>query len=272
MRTFLAWLRERRERRRERWDLVLEHLALQHQIRVLQRSGTRRPRLRPWDRLFWLILSRLGSRWRSALIIVQPGTVLKWRRQGLSLVFGRRHDGRWWGGRPRVDAEVRELIGHMARVNLLWGAPRIHGELLKLGFTVSEATVSRYLRRRPRPGSQRWATFIRNHLLLGSAGFETGPQHRKHLRGEHLDQAATVPASECRSPEQGEPMRPAFRLPEARLCDAYPAGWQDRAQGHSRSLGLGLPLRPIMDATQFSTGRAHIRAPPPSPHLMSHAA
>ncbi len=166
MRTFPAWLRERRERRRERWDLVFEHLALQHQVRVLQRSGTRRPRLTPWDRLFWVILSRLWSRWRSSLIIVQPGAVLKWRRQGLRLVFGRRHDGRWRGGRPRVDAEVRELIAQMARLNLLWGAPRIHGELLKVGFTVSEATVSRYLRRLPRPGSQRWATFIRNHLLL----------------------------------------------------------------------------------------------------------
>ena len=94
MRTALAWLRERRGRRRERWDLVFEHLALQHQIRILQRSGTRRPRLTPWDRLFWLILSRLWSRWRGSLIIVQPGTVLKWRRQGLSLVFGRRHHGR----------------------------------------------------------------------------------------------------------------------------------------------------------------------------------
>ena len=96
-------------------------------------------------RLFWLIRPRLWSRWRGSLINVRPGTVLKWRRQGLGLVFEHRHDGRWRGGRPRVDAEVRDLIAHMARVNLLWGAPRSHGELLKLGFTVSEATVSRYL-------------------------------------------------------------------------------------------------------------------------------
>lgn len=146
MRTFLAWLRGWRRRRRERWDRICEHLALQHQVRVLQRSGTRRPRLTPEDRLFWLILSRLWSRWRGSLSIVRPETVLKWRRQGLRLVFGRRHGGRWRGGQLRVDAEVREFIAHMARVNLLWGAPRIHGELLKVGFTVSEATVSRYLR------------------------------------------------------------------------------------------------------------------------------
>jgi hypothetical protein len=119
-----------------------------------------------------------------------------------------------------VDAEVRDLIAHMARVNLLWGAPRIHGGLLKLGFTVSEATVSRYLRRLPRPRSQRWATFICNHLLLGSAGVDPGPEYKQHLGGGHIDQIAPVPASECRSPEQGQPMRPAFRLPEPRMCDA----------------------------------------------------
>ncbi len=171
-----------------------------------------------------------------------------------------------------MDAEVRELIGHMARVNLLWGAPRIHGELLKLGFTVSEATVSRYLRRIPRPRSQRWATFIRNQLLLGPAGFGSGPQHSKHLGRGRLDQIAAVPASECRSPEQGEPMRPAFRLPEARLCDANPTGRQEKAQEHSRSLELCLPLRPITHATRHGTAVAHIRAPPPLPHPMSHAA
>ena len=71
----LAWLRGWRRRRRERWDLVIEHLALQHQVRVLQRSETRRPRLTPWDRLFWLILSHLWPRWRGSLLIVHPGTV-----------------------------------------------------------------------------------------------------------------------------------------------------------------------------------------------------
>jgi hypothetical protein len=272
MRMLLAWLRGWRRRCRERWDLVFEHLALQHQVRVLQRSGTGRPRLTPCDRLFWLILSRLWSRWRGSLIIVQPATVLKWRRQGLSLVFGRRHDGRWRGGRPHVGTEVRELIAHMARANLLWGAPRIHGELLKLGFSVSEATVSRYLRRLPRPGSQQWATFIRNHLLLRPTGFDPGQEYRQHLGGEHFDQVVPVPASECRSAEQSQPMRPAFRLSQSGMCDANPTGWQERAQGHSRSLELCLPLRPITHPTRHGTRGAHIRAPPPLPHSISHAA
>ena len=272
MRTFLAWLRERRVRRRERWDLVFEHLALQHQIRVLQRSGTHRPRLTPWDRLFWLILSRLWSRWRGSLIIVQPGTVLKWRRQGFSLVFGRRHDGRWRGGRPRVDAELRELIGHMARVNLLWGAPRIHGELLKLGFTLSEATVSRYLRRLPRPRSQGWATFVRNHLLPILDRFDSVAEHRHRLGGGHLDRTPAFPASEWRSPERGGPMRPVFRQPEARMRDVSITGLKDRARGHSRNLGLCLPSRPIADAARYRVGIAHIRAPPPPAHPVPHAA
>ena len=126
------------------------------------------------------------------------------------LIFGRRHDGRWRGGRPRVDAEVRELIGHMAWANLLWGAPRIHGELLKLGFTLCEATVSRYLRRLPRPRSQGWATFVRNHLLLIPDRFDSVAKHRHHLGGGHLDRTAAFPASEWRSPERGGPMRPVF--------------------------------------------------------------
>ncbi len=263
MRMLLAWLRGWRRRRRERWDLVFEHLALQHQVWILQRSGTRRPRLTPWDRLFWVILSRQWSGWRGSLNIVQPGTDLKCRRQGHNLVIGRSHDGRWRGGRPRVDAEVRELIAHMARLNLLWGAPRIHGELLKVGFSVSEATVSRYLRRLPRPRSQRWTTFIRNHLLLGPAGFVSGLESRQHLGQEHFEQVAAVPASKCRRPEQGQPMRPGFRLPEPRMCDAYPTGWQDAIFGHIRSLVES--LRPITDAIRHRTETAHIRAPPPLP-------
>ena len=80
----------------------------------------------------------------------------------------------------------------MARVNLLWGAPRIHGELLKLGFTLSEATVSRYLRRLPRPRSQGWTTFVRNHLLLIPGRFDSIAEHRHHLGGCRLDRTACL--------------------------------------------------------------------------------
>jgi hypothetical protein len=99
--------------------------------------------------------------WRSALVLVQPATVECWHRDP-----GAR---RWWRhsrrpGRPRIDAQSRDLIGRLAEENCLWGAPRIHGELLKLGVVVSERTVSRYLRERPNRPSQTWRTFLANHL------------------------------------------------------------------------------------------------------------
>jgi putative transposase len=131
-----------------RRDLLLEMLALRHQLAVLARSNRR---FRPRDRLLWLILRRMWPRWRDALVLVQPATVDRWHRD--------RFDRRWWlrsrrPGRPRIDSHCRDLIGRLAEENRLWGAPRIHGELLKLGIVVSERTVSRYLRGRPKRSSQ----------------------------------------------------------------------------------------------------------------------
>jgi hypothetical protein len=96
-----------------------------------------------WDRLFWILFSHSWPQWRDSLIIVQPETVLRWHREGWSALWRYRSHGRWRDGRPRVSSEVRHLIVRMARENFLWGAPRIHGELLMLGFCVSQATVSR---------------------------------------------------------------------------------------------------------------------------------
>ncbi len=146
---------------RTRTELVLEGIALRHQIAVLKRSGTRRPCFRRWDRLFWILLSWWWPAWRESLLIVQPETVLRWRRNGWSAFWRYRSRGRWRGGRPNVSREVRGLIARMARENFLWGAPRIHGELLMLGFTVSKATVSRYLPAADRRPGQSWRTFIR---------------------------------------------------------------------------------------------------------------
>ncbi len=150
---------------RKRTELVLEAIALRHQIAVLERCGTCRPRFRVWDRLFWVLLSRWWPRWRQALMIVQPETVLRWRRYGWSALWRSRSRGRWRGGRPRVSREVRELIVRMARENFLWGAPRIHGELRMLGFEVSQATVSRYLRTSGRYPGQSWRTFFCNQAV-----------------------------------------------------------------------------------------------------------
>jgi hypothetical protein len=150
---------------RTRTALVLESVALRHQIAVLERSGTRRPCFRFWDRLFWILFSRWWPQWRDSLIIVQPETVLRWRREGWSALWLYRSRGRWRGGRPRVSGEIRHLIVRMARENFLWGAPRIHGELLMLGFSVSQATVSRYLPARSRRRGQSWRTFLRNQAM-----------------------------------------------------------------------------------------------------------
>ena len=127
------------------FGLILEMIALRHQISVLKRSGTRRPCLRLRDRLFWLLLARWWPGWRDSLVIVQPATVWRWRRSGWSGLWRYRSRGRWGGGRLRISKELRQLIVRMARENFLWGAPRIQGELLMLGFAVSQATVSRYM-------------------------------------------------------------------------------------------------------------------------------
>src|SRR5215467_8024095 len=125
---------------------------------------------------FWVFLSRWWANWQRGLIIVQPGTVLRWRRRGFWAIWGSGSCRRWRGGRPRISGEVRALIVRMSRENFLWGAPRIHGELLKPGFLVSQATVSRYMPRRGYPPTQGWRTFLRNQasaigtIGLGEAG------------------------------------------------------------------------------------------------------
>jgi putative transposase len=142
--------------------LVLENLALRHQLAVLQRTVPR-PRLRASDRVFWVLLARLWSGWPAALAIVQPDTVIRWQRAGFRLFWtwkSRRHGP----GRPAVAPEVRLLIHRMCEANPLWGAPRIHGELRKLGIEISQTTVSKYLPLRRTPPSQTWRTFLANHV------------------------------------------------------------------------------------------------------------
>lgn len=147
-----------------RADLEAELLALRHQILVLQRQRAgRRLALRPPDRWLWVTLSRCWSRWREALIVVRPETVIAWHRRGFRLFWRWKSRGRP-PGRPAVPREIIDLIQTMQKANPTWGAPRIHGELLKLGIEVAQSTVSKYLQRSQRPPSQGWRTFLRNHL------------------------------------------------------------------------------------------------------------
>jgi putative transposase len=149
---------------RDRNDVVAENLLLRHQLAVLTRPTRKRPRLRTRDRLLWLLARLVRRDWRQHLVLVRPETVIRWHRQGWRLFWRWRSRGPI--GRPRVSAEVRDLIARIARENPGWGAERIRGELLKLGIAVSKATVQRYRRRGPaRPPSQTWRTFLRNHRL-----------------------------------------------------------------------------------------------------------
>ncbi len=142
--------------------LHTEMLALRQQVAVLKRERPR-PSLRMVDWVFWVVLSRLWPGWCEALVIVKPETVIGWHRKGFRL-FWTWKARRRKSGRPPVSRKVRDLIRRMSRENPLWGAPRIHGELLKLGFEVSEAAVSKYLTRHPKPPSQAWRTFLENHV------------------------------------------------------------------------------------------------------------
>jgi putative transposase len=161
---------------RSRYILSLEILALRQQVNVLNRKHPR-PRLRTGDRLFWVLLRRLWPGWKNALIVVKPETVVGWHRAGFRL-FWRFRSRSKNSGRPRITAELRSAIRRMIEENETWGAPRIHGELLKLGFEVSERTVSRYIRRLfpPDQAWKLWAAFLRNHReVIAAMDFFTVP-------------------------------------------------------------------------------------------------
>ena len=180
-------------------QLALENLALRQQLAVYKRTTTR-PKLRRTDRLFWAWLARVWAGWRQPLLTVTPETVLRWQRHRF-----REHwaelSGRPQVGRPPINAEIAALVRSMAAMNPLWGAPRIHGELMKLGVEVAERTVSRLMPTRCTPPSQTWRTFLANHVRdLVSIDFFTVPtalaagtrdrDHRQPRRGGAGGQSA----------------------------------------------------------------------------------
>ena len=146
---------------RSRAYLELELISLRHQVSVLRRQHKGRIRLFSTDRLLWVWLYRVWPQVLNAMVLVRLATVVQWHRQGFRLYW------RWRSrrlGRPKMRAEIRDLVRKMSLANQLWGAPRIHGELLKLGIMVSQATVGRYMPWRPKVPSPTWRTFIQNHM------------------------------------------------------------------------------------------------------------
>src|ERR1700674_5386548 len=147
---------------RTRTALQAEILALRHQLAVFQKNAPLRLRLQRSDRLLWVLLSRWWPGWRCSLHIVRPATGIAWHRRAFAWYWTRRSLRRT--GRPHVPAEIRDVIRSMSQANPLWGAPRIHGELPKLGIEVAQSTVGKYLRRPRKPPSQTWRTLLADHL------------------------------------------------------------------------------------------------------------
>jgi hypothetical protein len=141
--------------------LEAENAALRQQLIVLQRKVRGRIHFTNSDRLFFVQLYRWFPSVLKAMTIIRPETIVRWHRAGFRCYW--RWKSRSLGGRPQIDADLRALIRRMSVENLLWGAPRIHGELLKLGFSVAQSTVAKYMARRRGPSSQGWGTFLRNH-------------------------------------------------------------------------------------------------------------
>jgi transposase InsO family protein len=146
---------------RSKGRLEAEIVILRHQLNVLRRRMPSRPRLTLIDRLIFIWLYRLRPSVLSAVVIVQPETVVRWHREGFRLYW--RWKSRARVGRPRIARDLCDLIREMSLANPLWGASRVHGELIKLGIEVAQSTVARYMARGRRPPTQSWRTFLRNH-------------------------------------------------------------------------------------------------------------
>jgi transposase InsO family protein len=158
-----------------RRDLLLENLVLRQQLSVFTQRK-QRARLAPFDRLFWVGIKSIWSQWKNSLVMVTPETVVRWHREGFRKYW--RWRSRHQVGRRPINRELRELIFQMVSENPTWGAPRIHGELLKLGFEVSERSVSRWMERAPKnPNAGRnWKAFLSNHReAIAAMDFFTVP-------------------------------------------------------------------------------------------------
>ena len=162
---------------RGRASLVVENLVLRQQLAVLKRRHPR-PRLHVVDKLFWVVVHRFWSKWKQGLVVVTPETVVHWHRAGFRMYWKVISRVRKRVGRRKIPKHVRELIFRMVAENPTWGAPRIHGELLMLGFDISERTISRWMKRAPRDPepAKRWLTFLRNHReAIAAMDFFTVP-------------------------------------------------------------------------------------------------
>jgi hypothetical protein len=242
--------------------LEAEILVLRHQLNVLRRKSPKRVALSSLDRLLLVALYRLAPGVLDVLKIIRPETLLRWHRAGFRAYW--RWKSRPRGGRPSTPADIRRLIREMSVANPLWGAPRIHGELLKLGIDVGQTTVAKYMAKRRRPPSQGWKTFLRNHadgiasmdlFLVPTISFRLlyGFLVLRHGRRELLWLGVTA--------------HPNAEWIARQLTEAY--GWQDtprylirdrdRVYGHAflrRLRAMGIRDRPIAAWSPWQNGYA----------------
>lgn len=245
---------------RSRAALHAEILVLRHQLNVLRRKSPRRLVFSNIDRLVFAALYGLTPSVLNALKILKPATVIAWHRAGFRACW--RWKSRSRGGRPKVSPEVRALIGEMSIANPLWGAPRIHGELLKLGINVGQTTVAKYMARKRRPSSPGWKTFLRNHadgivamdmFVVPTVSFRLlyGLLILRHARRELLWLAVTA--------------HPSAQWIAQQLIEAY--GWKepprylirdrDSAYGEAfirRIRAMGMRDRPISARSPWQNG------------------
>ena len=226
---------------RSRAALHLEILALRHQLAVLNRSRPPRLRLTAADRLLWAWLSQAWSGWRPALVLVKPATVLAWHRRGFRLFWTWKSRHRT--GRPPRRARFARLIRQCSPANPLWGAPRIHGELQKLGIAVSQATVAKYMPAAEPRHLTAWRTFLANHVgQIMAADFFVVPTvtFRLLVRPRHPRARPATHRPRCRHrPSDGRmdgatTPRTPFRGPRAPLSAA-----RSRCRVHRRRSTIG---------------------------------
>ena len=242
--------------------LEAEIVVLRHQLNVLRRRGPSKPRLSVADRLLFVWLCRLFPSVLNAVSIVQPETVIRWHRTGFRLYW--HWKSRFRGGRPKVPVEIHGLIREMSLANRLWGAPRIHGELLKLGIEVAQSTVAKYMARNGRGRPQTWKTFLRNHAAgVGAMDFLIVPTVGFRL----LFVLVVLRHERRRLISLSVTDHPTAEWIARQITDAFP--WdeapdymvrdRDRCYGHAvttRLAAMGIRDHPIALRSPWQNGRA----------------
>ena len=248
---------------KSRRNLLLENAALRHQLLVLSRR-TKRPRFNPVDRVFWVWLSLAWNRWSKALWLVQPDTVIGWHRQGFRLFWKwKSRPGR--AGRKSLAPATIALIRQMSEANPLWGAPRIHGELLKLGIAVTQRTVGKYLVPQPRRASgQTWTTFLQNHFgQMVSIDFLTVPTLSFHV----LYVFVVLSHARRQIRHFNVTATPSARWTAQQLREAFPFTPPPKYLLRDRDSVYGLEFQHVAQALEVEELRIAPRSPWQSPYV-----